>query len=53
MTSVLFSSEEDRQFVLQSTEADLVSLFRNHDDMQEQQQELENRIDELEDQQLP
>jgi lysine-specific histone demethylase 1 len=47
------SSEEDRQFVLQSTEAELVSLFRSHDDMQEQQQELENRIDEMEDQQLP
>ena len=39
--------------MLQSTEAELVSLFRSHDDMQEQQQELENRIDEMEDQQLP
>ena len=46
-------SEEDRQFVLQSSETELVALFRNHDDLQEQQQELETRIDEMEDLHLP
>ena len=46
-------SEEDRQFIVQSSEAELVTLFRNHDDLQEQQQELETRIDEMEDQHLP
>lgn len=46
-------SEEDRQFVVQSGETELVTLFRSHDDLLEQQQELETRIDEMEDRQLP
>ena len=46
-------SEEERQFIMQSSEAELVTLFRSHDDLQEQQQELETRIDEMEDHQLP
>ena len=50
---IILSSEEDRQFVVQSIEAELVTLFRSHDDLQEQQQELETRIDEMEDTQLP
>lgn len=39
--------------MVQSSEAELVSLFRTHDDLQEQQQELETRIDEMEDHHLP
>lgn len=30
-----------------------MALFRSHDDLLEQQQELETRIDEMEDQQIP
>ena len=51
--AVVSVSEEDRQFILQSSETELVSLFRSHDDLQEQQQELETRIDEMEDHRLP
>lgn len=51
---MLFScSEEDRQFIVQSSEQELVGLFRALDDLLEQQQELENKLDEAEDTQLP
>lgn len=37
----------------QSTEAEMVQLFRTHDELCEQRQELENKLDEAEDIQLP
>ena len=46
-------SEEDRRFVLQSTEQELVGLFRTLDELLESQQEVENRLDETEDTELP
>lgn len=46
-------SEEDRRFVMQSTEQELVGLFRTLDELLESQQEVENRLDETEDTELP
>lgn len=48
-----FFSEEDRKFVLQSTETELIQLFRTYDELCEQQQDLENKLDEAEDTSLP
>lgn len=42
-------SEEDRHFILQSTEADLIQLFRTYDEVCEQRQELDNKLEESED----
>jgi len=47
------SSMEDQEFVQQSTEAELVQLFRVYDELCEQRQEMENKLDETEDLQLP
>ena len=41
------------EFVQQSTEAELMQLFRMYDELCEQRQELENKLDEAEDIQLP
>ncbi len=46
-------SMEDQEFVQQSTEVELVQLFRVYDELCEQRQELENKLDEAEDTQLP
>lgn len=46
-------SKEDMEFVQQSTEAELMQLFRLYDELCEQRQELENKLDEAEDIQLP
>jgi septal ring factor EnvC (AmiA/AmiB activator) len=46
---VLLCSEEDRQFIQQSTESDLIQLFRSYDELCEQRQELENKLEENED----
>ena len=43
----------DKEFVLQSTETDLIDLFRDYDDLCEQRQEMENKLDEAEDKKLP
>ena len=52
-TIILVCSLEDKEFVKKSTEMELVQLFRNHDDLQEQLQEVENKLDEAEDTRLP
>lgn len=49
----IFPSESDKQFLSQSTEGELVQLFKSYDDLCEQRQELENRLDEAEDSTLP
>lgn len=41
------------EFVQQSTETELMQLFRQYDELCEQRQELENKLDEAEDIQLP
>lgn len=46
-------SKEDQEFVQQSTEVEMVQLFRLYDELCEQRQELENKLDEAEDVQLP
>jgi len=46
-------SEGDRQFITQSSEQELVQLFRTYDELCEQQQEVENKLDEAEDVKLP
>ena len=46
-------SEGDRLFITQSSEQELVQLFRNYDELCEQQQEVENKLDEAEDVKLP
>ena len=46
-------SKEDKEFVQQSTEAEMMQLFRMYDECCEQRQELENKLDEAEDMQLP
>lgn len=46
-------SKEDKEFVQQSTEAEMMQLFRVYDELCEQRQELENKLDEAEDIQLP
>lgn len=46
-------SKEDKEFVQQSTEAEMMQLFRMYDELCEQRQELENKLDEAEDMQLP
>lgn len=48
-----FCSKEDKEFVRQSTEAEMMQLFRVYDELCEQRQELENKLDEAEDIQLP
>ena len=50
---VVCCSKEDKEFVQQSTEAEMVQLFRLYDELCEQRQELENKLDEAEDVQLP
>ena len=45
--------EDDVQFVARSTEQELVQLFKYYDELQEQQQDLENKLDETEDVVLP
>ena len=50
---VCVCSEQDRHFIVQSVEAELIQLFRSYDDACEVQQELENRLDEGEDSVLP
>lgn len=47
------STEDDVQFVARSTEQELVQLFKYYDELQEQQQDLENKLDETEDVVLP
>ena len=49
----LLCSQEDQEFVQQSTEANLIELFHVYDELCEQRQELENKLDEAEDTQLP
>lgn len=46
-------SREDQEFVQQSTEAEMIQLFRLYDEFCEQRQELENKLDDGEDTQLP
>ena len=46
-------SVEDHDFVHQSTEMELMQLFRVYDELCEQRQEMENKLDEAEDTQLP
>ena len=46
-------SKEDQEFIQQSTEAELIQFFRVYDELCEQRQELENKLDEAEDVQLP
>ena len=53
MNCFLCFSESDRQFVKESTEAELIQLFKQYDDLCEQRQELENKLDEAEDTNLP
>lgn len=43
------SSEDDRQFIQQTTESDMIQLFRTYDDVCDQRQELENKLEESED----
>ena len=45
--------EDDAQFIARSTEQELVQLFKSYDELQEQQQDLENKLDEAEDVVLP
>lgn len=52
-TSYNVCSKEDQEFVQQSTEAEMIQLFRLYDELCEQRQELENKLDEAEDIQLP
>lgn len=52
-SSPLLYSQEDKEFVKQSTEAELIQLFRVYDELCEQRQELENKLDEAEDTSLP
>ena len=47
--SLSICSEEDRQFIQQSTEAELIQLFRAYDEVCDQRQELENKLEEGED----
>ena len=53
LPSLFSQSESDREFVSQSIEAELVQLFKSYDDLCEQRQELENKLDEAEDTTLP
>jgi hypothetical protein len=46
-------SKEDKEFVQQSTETEMMQLFRMYDELCEQRQDLENKLDEAEDIQLP
>ena len=41
------------EFLQQSTETEVIQLFRLYDELCEQRQELENKLDEAEDIQLP
>lgn len=47
--TVCVCSEEDRQFIQQSTETELIQLFRAYDEVCDQRQELENKLEEGED----